>query len=261
MIGSQRAPEVAEQNRFFIKAYGADDDALKIALVWLAAEAKRRGAPAVIVVYQKDQGLALGRVVGEAQAKALTAGQTVKLNGVDLSLVTMRKVGPISLSNKVALAVWLPDKELAKVDDAKPAAMGMVPWTHEDGQTWIASWNPIDMRTMQSPAGGGSDLNPVVAEGLRGIAAKSLSHPSDHDRAIETFERLRAAGESFAGRSVRAWAVWNGWSAQGADELAEIADAVKEGRRPRRSTPGRVMLKDEVVDLWRQRVKDGRNAT
>jgi hypothetical protein len=251
---------VAEQNRFFINAYGTDDDALKIALVWLAAEAKRRQLPAVIVVYQKDQGLALGRVVGEAQAKALTAGQTVKLNDVDLSIVPMRKLGPMSLVKSVALAVWLPDKELAKVDDAKPAAMGMVPWTDEDGQTWIASWKPIDMRTMQQKAGG-SDLNPVVAEGLRGIAAKSLSHPSDHDRAIETFERLRAAGESFAGRSVRAWAVQHGWSAQGADELAEIADAVKKGNRLRRNTPGRVMLKDEVVNLWRQRVKDGQNPT
>lgn len=106
---------MAEQNRFFIKAYGPDDDALKIALAWLAAEAKRQQLPAVIVVYQKDQGLALGRVVGEAQAKALTAGQTVKLNDVDLSLVTMLKLGPISLLKKVALAVWLPDKELAKV--------------------------------------------------------------------------------------------------------------------------------------------------
>src|SRR5262249_10811912 len=151
--------------------------------------------------------------------------------------------GPMSLLKKVALAVWLPDKELARVDDAKPAAMGMVPWTNEDGQTWIASWNPIDMRTMQQPAGGGSDLNPVAAEGLRGIIAKSLSHPSDRDHAIETFERLQAAGESFAGPSVRAWAVQHGWSAQGADELAKIAEAVKKGTRLRRSTPGRVMLK------------------
>src|SRR5688500_12457668 len=45
--------------------------------------------------------------------------------------------------------------------------MGMVPWTEDDDQTRIDSWNPADMRTMQ-PAGGGSELNPVTLKGCAG---------------------------------------------------------------------------------------------
>jgi hypothetical protein len=37
----------------------------------------------------------------------------------------------------------------------------------------------------------------------------------------------------------------------------EIAEAVTQGKRLKRDTSGRVMLKDDVVELWRKRVKDG----
>ncbi len=250
-------------NRFFIKAYGPDDDALKIALAWLAKEATRRQLPAVIVVYQSDQGRALARVIGEAQAKGLLAGTPVKLNGVDLSLVTMRKLGPMALSKKVALAVWLSDKDLAKVDDARPAAMGIVPWAEGDGEQWIESWNAIDMRSGQAATGGGEIDSPIVAEALRSLTGSvnlgtGLGHPSDRDLAIETFQRLHRAGERFDGRAVRVWAVQHGWSSGHADELAKIAEGVRQGKRFKRSTPGRVMLKDNIIEIWRERSKGGK---
>lgn len=62
-----------------------------------------------------------------------------------------------------------------------------------------------------------------------------VSHPLDHDRAIDTFREMNKAGilpDSFA---IERWALSNGWSKDEAFNLKEIAQAVKEGRRVRKS--------------------------
>jgi hypothetical protein len=62
-----------------------------------------------------------------------------------------------------------------------------------------------------------------------------VSHPLDRDRAIDTFREMKKAGvlpESFA---IERWALSHGWDKDEAHSLKEIAHAIKEGRRVRKS--------------------------
>ena len=240
--------------RFFINAYGSDDeDAMRLALEWTAAEAAQRSVEAVVVAFSPEILRARRRVLSVAKAQPLGLGQPVPFNGVDLHIVATHWIGDTtSITAKVVLALWLRDRDVATVDAAGLAALCLLRRPGKDGgERWIADSNAIDLRTMQ-PALAGTTLSAVAAEGLSGIAATDLAFAPDHDRAIETLERLHAASEHFDGPSVYAWATQHGWSDDGASELGRMAADVAGGQHVRRRGS---ILNEHVVEVWRDRVK------
>jgi hypothetical protein len=251
-------PRPRETERVFVDCEGPDDKALADAFRWLVQEVERRQLPGVIVTYAKSNAENLSRVLGERGAAALIAGRSLPVKTQTVSLVTVTKRLPYSLRGSVVLSVWLDDKHLSALDDAQPAAICAVPWIPDSIQKWRRSWNPRELRKGLPSAPEVAIDNAVVIEALQSLTVSvnlstGLSHPSDRDDAIHTFRALRHGREAYDPAAVRAWAVQNGWSATGADELQEIAQGVLEGKRFRTREPaGR---SSESLAYWRKRAR------
>jgi len=151
------------------------------------------------------------------------------------------------------LAVW-PDKTLlGRIDTpTRVKVVCVIPAAEADIRVWRDARGAVDLLGL-APPGQVPTLHPVVEAALHTLVDlySSLIHPSDKERAIEIFEALeREGGEdcSWVSDDVEAWIWAHGWSASEAEDVREIADGVKAGRRFRHH--GRV-LREDIVDLWR----------
>jgi hypothetical protein len=247
-------PQGNTTDRFFADCEGPDDPALSAAFQWLVHEVEQRQASGLIVTYAKGNAENLERVLGRDETKALLFGRSLRVKSQTVSLATMTKRLP-NLRGAVVLAVWLDDGQLARIDDGRPLAICAIPWLAADIQTWRASWNPVEIRAGEPTSVGPTVGNPVVIEALRSLTLSAnlstgLSHPRDRDEAVHTFRALAKGGEAFDPTAVRAWAVQNGWSARGADELQQVAQDVRDGKRLR--THEGPPPRSGMLDYWRQ---------
>ena len=141
--------------------------------------------------------------------------------------------------NGPILALW-PTKSLMDTIDSLKGENDvlMVPWTLEEVQFWIDTWNARELGTDDS-ATAPRRINTAVEialERLDSIVNKStgILHPSDRKTAIETFTKLRNNGTPFNPEEVRAWLIReSGWEPRHADDVSRVAKAVLEGRRLR----------------------------
>ena len=78
-----------------------------------------------------------------------------------------------------------------------------------------------------------------------------LTHPSDKACTVELFRLLHKNEEPYDPDSIRAWAVKNGWSPEGADELRRIAKAVLDSRPIRGSNYP--CWKSNIIEILRKR--------
>ncbi|MGE5049808.1 MAG: hypothetical protein ACM3PC_14610, partial [Deltaproteobacteria bacterium] len=86
-----------------------------------------------------------------------------------------------------------------------------------------------------------------------------ITHPNDKGRAIETFQRLKAAKESFDPAEIEAWVVTNeGWTPENAAKLGRLAADILAGKNPRSTTKG-PFWKDDVIEHWRAKAAGARN--
>jgi hypothetical protein len=158
----------------------------------------------------------------------------------------------------VVVALYTPAKDLARLDDLQAAAICAVPWIDDDVQAWRQTWNPPDLLNAAAPAPTTTALSGVVREALKSITVGSnvstgISHPRDKAKVVWAFRILRKAGERFDGPSVRAWAANNGWTVRGAQDLADVAEAIAQGKGVQAlERPWR----DDILDEWRKRVRE-----
>ena len=252
-------PRANQTDRYFIDCEGPDDDALRAAFIWLTAEAESRSAPAVVVTYAKANAENFSRILGPQLTAALVSGKAVTVNGQAVRLATVTKGLPASLRGSVVLAVWIDDPKLSEIDDLGPRAMCVIPWIPDGIRQWLTSWQVRDLRSGQAktPPSGPSPITQAALSSLTVSVNLStgLAHPDDRDEAVLTFRLLRQRNERFDAAEVRAWAVNNGWSAKGADELRAVAQAVLERRRLQVKGQTRRWGKD-VFDYWVKRAQD-----
>ena len=146
-------------------------------------------------------------------------------------------------------------KMLDEIDGSKRThAVIIVPWKNKEVEEWVQTWNPniigekqIDVEEVI--------INPVVEEGLKTIPShNNLYHPSDKDMAVELLKRLHENGELFDPISVRVWAVRNGWSPEGADNMKDIAQGVIDKKRFRKSPSP--IFRDDIIEVLRGRVQN-----
>lgn len=243
-----------ETERFFIPAHGADDDALKAGFAWLLAFCGERGiTKAGVFVSSLRQVESLGRVIGDGAARALEKDREVGAGSVTIHLLLGTKQtysfdGPI-------LAVWVDDKQLDELDELHAPGLLAIPWNSTDIDGWKTNWNPTDPRTGDQ---GGSDdtvTNPVVVAALQSLTngvnlSTGVGHPSDKASAVQMFKLLTKAGEPFDPEQIRAWAARNGWKADHARDLSEMAQKILAGRTVRDGRQGQ-MWRDDIVEQWR----------
>ena len=239
---------MAATARFYVKAHGPDDDAVRRGLIWLGQEAQKAGRGTLHV-----PGLAnlqsLSHILRNVDA--IAKSKVFRLKGAPIGIATLR-TGEV---RGAVLALWTDDKILEGIEDRwRPPAICAIPWNGSDIDGWVAAFGPVEIRT-----GAAADAvvvsNPVVIEALRSLTSSvnlgtGLSHPSDRDAAVGAFRALRNAGERFDPAEVRAWAAAHGWNQRHATELAEIAQKVLDGRRIRTHSPH---WKADIVGYWRDR--------
>jgi len=196
----------------------------------------------------------LAPAIGANGVTALQKNRRIRASGIDIELFTERTLR-MTYRHGPALAVWADDKQLDKIENLGATAIGVIPWNCADITTWKRAWNPVDLRTGDTPNTAAATItNPVVLAALQSLTTRvnlstGLGHPSDKAAASQLFIALRNAGERFDPDQVHAWAASHGWRANHARQLGELAQKIADGRTVC-SGPQQAWRTD-IVDLWR----------
>jgi hypothetical protein len=221
------------------------------AFSWLLTNSKPLGFIAVHGFGNLDG--VIREVIGDATVKNLRRQGKVIVSGVEVSLITERKL--IYDGKNSPMVAFYPDSKFLDEIDSIPniSAMLVVPWLFKEVEPWIRAWNASELG--QPPTTPKSALlqSKIVEQALKGLTSTvnlstGISHPSDRDAAIQMFEILKAAGEPFSPDEIKAWLVGKGgWKATDAQEVADIAQKVIEGRRLKTDT--RVWAHN-ILEIW-----------
>ncbi len=154
-----------------------------------------------------------------------------------------------------AMALWPTAKGVALLDDSdKTKALAVVPWLLSDIEPWRRARQPVDLLGTAPPSPSPAINDPIVRAAMKSLTSSvnlttGLSHPSDKDHAVETFKVLKRAGHDWNPDDVHAWALANGWTNRGADDLRKYAAGVRSGRSFRTTGYG---LNKDVVTYWKE---------
>lgn len=226
------------KERYLIPADGPDVMAIQRAIVLLDELSARLNQQHAIMLIPSKQNLqgVIEQALGKQVTKALAQGKWVSLpSGANVRLETQRTFRDFG-SQDLILGIYVTQRMLNQIDGAKQAAaVVVVPWTMEEVAEWQRTWNPKLPGQEQAPSATVVD-NLVVKAALEMLThtvnlSTGLSHPSDKTQAVRLFRLLLDNGESYDADSVRAWAMRNGWTPEGADQLHAVVQAILERKR------------------------------
>ena len=236
----------------FIKSQGPDKTSVKKAFSWLVQNSKPRGFIA-IHGYGNLDGV-IRNVIGDAATKALRSQGRLADSKTEILLVTQNKL-IYDAQNSPLVAFFPSAKLLDQLDSIENvSAMLVVPYRLSEVEPWIRTWNATELGQAEKPE---QPLvsNKVVEEALKSLTGRvnvstGIVHPSDRSAAIQMFEILRDAGETFTPEEVKAWlTAKGGWKATYAQEVADVARKILEGRKLK--SEGQAWA-DNILDQWRE---------
>lgn len=137
MLGEESTTE-----RFFVPADGADDNALNAGFEWLRRFASEGGyGKAAVFVPGLREVEALGRAIGDSDARVLEKDRSLRAGGITIDLLIERRL-PYAYKDGPVLAVWADDQQLDKLDGLRAPALCAIRWNqgHIDG--WKLNWKP-----------------------------------------------------------------------------------------------------------------------
>jgi hypothetical protein len=218
--------------RFLVENVGPTIAAAKLAMAEAVKYCVSNNiANIVLVVPSKGNflGGAIAKMLGDKIAKALHAGQSVKVQGSNISvtLAYPRSIATVA-TNALLFGAHLSTSDMGKLDDcASPAAIVFLPWNETEGKEWLSLWQPSiwGNATWQVAA---PSMDPAVIAALESLQTRvnvttGLAHPADKKDALETFRALRQAGHPINANEVRNWALRNNWDWRGAEDLEAVA--------------------------------------
>lgn len=235
--------------RFLVPAYGGDKDAVRKGIRKAVELTSLEDSPQNVLIVvptksQLDHGV-LVDVLGQAVAKALLKGTAVRLSDNAVIRCATLKTLRIFSSHDTVITCYLSADSMQVVEEKLQfKSMVVIPWTPHDVAEWNKIWNPTIIPN-QLPENAKMpsleeatlpELDPVVVEGLKiisqlGNLSTGISHPLDQGRAVALFRALKKSRTPFDPTAVRSWAVHNGWRANGAKDLGEVAQKIADGRR------------------------------
>jgi len=248
-----------KRKSLYINSEGPNKEAISKGLYWLLQTCNSNNQDkALIAVPVKNNILppsVISEVIGIQAAKSLVKKKAVKLENVDVKLLTERE--SIYSWNGPILAIYPTKKLLDKIDGLRDVTdVLVIPWSMDEVKFWINTWSANELGKPESDLKKISLSNPVVEEALKSLTmcvnvSTGITHPQDRSRCIELFKKLKDAGEIFNKEEIRAWLVAEGgWKPEDADEVVNVAEAVLEGRRLRSSSGN---WRDDIVEEWKRR--------
>jgi len=241
---------------FFIQSEGPSSDSVKKALKWLIKYPSEKGFIAVMG-HAILKGV-ISDVLGESAIKTLIKKGRLFLSEKEILLVTERK--PVDVGGGLPMVVFFPTSQFLDKMDSIPnlSAMLVVPWRMKEIELWIKARNATELGK-QKPHREPLIRNKVVEQALKDLTllvnvSTGIAHPSDRNRAIQTFEILRNAGEEFTPEEIKAWLIAKGgWKAVHAQEVAELAQKVLQGKKLRKGPP---VWRKDILKIWRKKAKE-----
>ena len=246
---------MSDKETYFYSSEGANKESIKTAIEWLLEKTENAAYIAALTNNILLQGY-VKEILGDDVVKYLIKNGSVSYGDILITLVTRRK--KIFDGGGKPMLVIYPNREyLDELDSiSNISSLMVVPWIMDDVSEWVKIRGAIDIRLnyMHQPS---SNLNPVVAEALKDITSlvnvhTGVIHPLDKATVVHAFRKLRKAGESYHRLEVKSWLVQNGWRNDYAEEVADIAERIQQGRRVR---GGRDPFKRNIVKTWRARAK------
>lgn len=242
------------QTNHFINTHGPDENAIRQALDWLLGNKKGQGFVAVHQYDNLTNGI-IGDVIGKIHVRNLISRGETKFAGTRIFLVTQKK--RVNDGNDLPLIAFHPSRKFLDELDSIPnvSAMLVVPWILEEVQPWIKTWNATELGTPAQSRKTPLVSNKVLEAALRSLNARvnrstGIGHPSDREAAIQMFTILKGGRESFDPEEVKAWLIAEGgWQANYAEEVAELARGVLEGKKFRTGSPA---WSENILESWRE---------
>jgi len=252
-----------QPTRYLIDTRGPDPEAIRNAFRILANFSDAhpdlvKNAMLLTSTKQNLQNPVPLQAIGHSRVAKLLSGSGLRLpNGALLKHATLRTL-PVYPQPDAVIVLYATQKTLNYVDDLGSLQIVIViPWSPEDVREWRSTWSPI-VYGEQAQGVPPHDVSPVVAEALKDLTAMvnlgtGLSHPSDKAAARDTLWILFSNGEWSSPSLMRAWAVRNGWTTSGADDLRAIAERIERtGRKPRGAGS---FLWQDIIERWREAAK------
>jgi hypothetical protein len=246
---------VPQTQRWFIKQEGPNPKSLRTAFAWLEERmANSSSHQGLLVVPLKKTLENIKGALGEEVVKILTKNNAIQLKSGRLDLMT-GNMRPASVPSSI-LVLYPPQRLLDSVDELQTASeILVVPWSLSEVEPWIQMWSARELGDL-SPSAIKVFSNPTVRAALESLTNRinlstGLSHPLDEAAAIDMFQLLHEAGETFDPPEVRAWLISKlNWRPQQADTAVEIAQNILAGKLPRSASSTR--WANGIVSRWRE---------
>jgi hypothetical protein len=230
---------------------------VQIGLVWLF---ETDGGDRTVIAPVKGNFVSghLAEALGDAGPVLGRGGTAADGQGRRIRGVTQRTFHRTPWRGGPVLVLWPDAKALASVDaDFRVSAICVVPWSYDEVATWAAGRQAVDLLARENKPERPTIRNPVVAEAMSSLTTRvnlstGLGHPSDRAAAVNAFRVLKRAHYRWTPDEIEAWALGNGWSADGAAELRGVAAGVLSGRRYQVERAG---WSDNIVELWKERAE------
>ena len=169
---------------------------------------------------------------------ALKSKKIIPVNGINVKLVTEKSLTHLG-KDDIVLALHPTARLLDTIDGYKNIqGVFVVLWNEEDVAYWKRTWNPEeegDKIKMQARTA----LPEEVIAKLSLLTdmvnlSTGLGHPLDFNRALDLFIELHDQGIAYNPDDIKVWAMQNGWTPDGANDLIELSGKILSGTKVRR---------------------------
>jgi hypothetical protein len=216
--------------RTLIRNHGPVKDNVIRALVVAIKDAQSIGTKLIhLIVPSKSafSGNVVSEVVGDEATKQLLKGGTVPIkDGISIKLESPGTVKN-SKAVTVALAVYLGARDLRAIDGlGNVKGIIYLPWIAEDGEGWQQSWGAEIFGEKLSE--NKLELHPELEKKLASLTNRinlstGFGHPSDLKAVKQMFREIVEESLSYEPKTVRSWALRNGWRPDFAEDLYDLA--------------------------------------
>ena len=181
----------------------------------------------------------LSLILGQDMIRNLKKDNYGRLNNIQFTLNTERLEISDSIED-IVLSIYPTSKMIDNINNLKRArAIVVVPWIDKVREEWINIWNPeiIGGEEVEIYA---IEIEPKIERALTALTtvinmSTGLTHSSDRESAIQLLQILHKNGIQLNPEIMKTWALQNGWTSDGANQLKDIAQRILEGRRFRTS--------------------------
>jgi hypothetical protein len=233
-------PSEPRYEAVYIDSPANDDDDVALAVAWARDRARQFGCGFTVIAPSRDSFRLVSALESLPKGVSKETWRTMRTGHVE----------------PVIVACWPDERTLAHLDSRpRLKALCVLRWTEKESEPWRIARGAVNLWESEPAAPPEPEISdPVVLAAMQSLTRRvnlntGIIHPDDRDAAINTFRLLQRARYRFEPDEIKTWATANGWRAQDAIKLAEVARGVLSGHAYR--TRSKASWVPNILDLWR----------